>query len=61
MMENVILMVGFGQGRSHDPESQATGWLYRIDPDLSYTRWDGPYICPNGPAISLDDKTAVSC
>ena len=44
-------------GRSHDPESQATGWLYRIDPDLSFTRCDGPYICPNGPAISLDDKT----
>jgi len=44
-------------GRSHDPESHAKGWLYRIDPDLSFTRWDGPYICPNGPAISLDDKT----
>ena len=44
-------------GRSHDPESRATGWLYRIDPDLSFTKCDGPYICPNGPAISLDDKT----
>ena len=29
-------------GRSHDPESHAKGWLYRIDPDLSFTRWDGP-------------------
>ena len=43
-------------GRSHDPETDATGWLYCIDPDLSFTRWDGPYICPNGPAISPDDK-----
>ena len=44
-------------GRSHDPESRATGWLYRIAPDLSFTKCDGPYICPNGPAISPDDKT----
>lgn len=44
-------------GRSHDPETSATGYLYRIDPDLSHSRWDGPYICPNGPAISPDDST----
>ena len=44
-------------GRSHNPETKAKGWLYRITPDLSFTRCDGPYICPNGPAISLDDKT----
>jgi len=44
-------------GRSHDPETSATGYLYRIDPELSYSRWDGPYICPNGPAISPDDRT----
>jgi sugar lactone lactonase YvrE len=44
-------------GRTHDPETKATGWLYRIDPDLSHSKWDGPYICPNGPAISPDDST----
>ena len=44
-------------GRSHDPETSATGYLYRIDPELSYSRWDGPYICPSGPAISPDDRT----
>ena len=44
-------------GRSHDPETKTTGCLFRIDPDLSYSSWDGPYICPNGPAISSDDCT----
>ena len=44
-------------GRSHDPETRATGYLYRIDVDLSQSRWDGPYICPNGPAISPDERT----
>ena len=27
-------------GRSHDPETSAKGFLYRIDPDLSHSRWD---------------------
>jgi len=44
-------------GRSHDPETEATGHLFRIDPDRSCSRWDGPYVCPNGPAISPDDRT----
>ena len=43
-------------GRSHDPETRPTGYLYRIDADLKFSKWDGPYICPNGPAISKDDK-----
>ena len=43
-------------GRSHDPETKSTGYLYRIDTNLSCSRWDGPYICPNGPAITKDDK-----
>jgi len=43
-------------GRSHDPETKSTGYLYRIDSDLRFSRWDGPYICPNGPAISRDDR-----
>ena len=44
-------------GRSHDPETEQTGHLFRIDPDLSHSRWDGPYVCPNGPALSPDDRT----
>ena len=43
-------------GRSHDPETRKKGYLYRIDSDLSFSKWDGPYICPNGPAITNDDK-----
>jgi len=43
-------------GRSHDPEKKPTGYLYRIDSNLNCSKWDGPYICPNGPAISKDDK-----
>lgn len=30
------------------------GALYRMDPDLSWTRVDGPYRIPNGPAFSPD-------
>ena len=56
-MVNATGRAEFGAGRSHDPETSATGYLYRIDPDLSHSRWDGPYICPNGPAISPDDNT----
>ena len=44
-------------GRSHDPETKKTGSLYRIDPDLSHSKWDGPYVCPNGPALTPDDRT----
>ena len=44
-------------GRSHDPETKASGCLFRIDADLAHSKWDGPYICPNGPAISPDDRT----
>ncbi len=44
-------------GTMDDSEQEKTGWLYRIDPDLSISRWDGPYIVTNGPAISPDDRT----
>jgi xylono-1,5-lactonase len=35
----------------------ASGWLYRIDPDGRVTRAAGPFICTNGPEISVDGKT----
>lgn len=44
-------------GTMDDREERATGWLYRIDPDLSFSRWDGPYKVTNGPAITPDDGT----
>lgn len=31
--------------------------FYRIDPDLSVTMVDGPYLCTNGPTFSPDQKT----
>ena len=43
-------------GTMSDGEKIATGWLYRIDCDLTCTRWDGPYITTNGPAMSPDDR-----
>ncbi len=44
-------------GTMDDREEEATGWLYRIDPDLSFSRWDGPYIVTNGPGITPDGGT----
>lgn len=34
-----------------------TGSLYRLDPDLSWTRVDEGYAISNGPAFSLDGRT----
>ena len=44
-------------GSMDDLEVNPTGWLYRIDPDWSYSKWDGPYKVTNGPAITNDGKT----
>ena len=44
-------------GTMDDKGEKATGWLYRIDPDLSWSKWDGPYKVTNGPAISPEGKT----
>ena len=44
-------------GSMDDLEENATGWLYRIDPDWSFSKWDGPYKVTNGPAITPDGKT----
>ena len=43
-------------GSMDDYEKESTGWLYRVDKDLTLSRWDGPYKVTNGPAISSDDK-----
>ena len=43
-------------GTMNDMGTEPTGWLYRVDPDLNYSRWDGPYGVTNGPAISPDDS-----
>ena len=34
-----------------------TGSFYRLDPDGSATRVDGPYTIPNGPAIRADGRS----
>jgi xylono-1,5-lactonase len=38
-------------------EREASGSLYRLDPDLSWTRIDGGYRVTNGPAFSHDGRT----
>ena len=38
-------------------EREASGSLYRLDPDLSWTRIDSGYRVTNGPAFSLDGRT----
>jgi sugar lactone lactonase YvrE len=42
----------FWAGSMDDLEKQATGTLYRIDPDLSWTAFDDGYRVTNGPAFS---------
>ena len=44
-------------GSTDDLEVNPTGWLYRIDADWSFSKWDGPYKVPNGPAITNDGGT----
>jgi xylono-1,5-lactonase len=38
-------------------EREATGSLYRLDPDLTWTCIDSGYRVTNGPAFSLDGRT----
>lgn len=44
-------------GTMDDHEVAATGALYRLDPDLSWTRHDDGYGVTNGPTFSLDGNT----
>ena len=41
-------------GSMNDGGDEKTGWLYRIESNLIYSRCDGPYAVTNGPAISPD-------
>ncbi|MGQ0662673.1 MAG: SMP-30/gluconolactonase/LRE family protein [Pseudomonadota bacterium] len=49
--------VGCGPGPWTKLEQRPTGWLYRVDPDLSWVRMDGPDVCTNGPALGPDGRT----
>ena len=44
-------------GTMDDNEREATGCLYRLDPDLDWHRVDKGYVVTNGPAISPDGRT----
>lgn len=44
----------FWAGTMDDAEEQATGALYRLDPDLRWSHHDGGYRVTNGPAFSPD-------
>ena len=50
---------GYGRywaGTMDNTQQQATGSLYRLDPDLKVHKMDSPYIISNGPAFSVDGK-----
>jgi sugar lactone lactonase YvrE len=44
-------------GSKHDDDAEASGALYRLDPDLSWQRVDDGYGVANGPALSPDGRT----
>ncbi len=47
----------FWAGTMDDNETDPSGVLYRLDPDLSWTRLDDGYVVTNGPAFSPDGRT----
>jgi D-xylonolactonase len=47
----------FWAGSMDDQVQKPTGWLYCLDTERKWTRWDGPYACTNGPAFSVDNRT----
>lgn len=47
----------FWAGTMDRHEREASGSLYRLDPDLSWIRVDSGYRVTNGPAFSLDGRT----
>ena len=47
----------FWSGSLHRGETDPTGTLYRLDPDLTLHTMDTGYIITNGPAFSVDGKT----
>jgi sugar lactone lactonase YvrE len=44
-------------GSKDDRDREASGALYRLDPDLRWTRQDDGYQVANGPAFSPDGRT----
>lgn len=48
----------FWAGTMDDAEEAASGSLYRLAPDRSWSRQDTGYRVPNGPAFSLDGRYA---
>jgi D-xylonolactonase len=46
----------FWAGTMDDDEEQATGALYRVDPDLTWSLQDEGYQVTNGPAFSPDGR-----
>jgi len=46
----------FWAGTMDDSEREAAGCLYRLDPDLNWTRFDEGYRVTNGPAFSPDGR-----
>ena len=44
-------------GSKDDTDRQASGALYRLDPDLKCRRVDDGYLVANGPTFSVDGKT----
>lgn len=47
----------FWAGTMDRKEEEASGSLYRLDPDRSWTKIDSGYRVTNGPAFSLDGRT----
>jgi xylono-1,5-lactonase len=43
-------------GTMDDNEREASGALYRLDPDLDWHRMDKGYVVTNGPALSRDNR-----
>jgi xylono-1,5-lactonase len=43
-------------GTMDDGEREASGALYRLDPDLDWQRMDKGYVVTNGPAFSPDNR-----
>jgi L-arabinonolactonase len=46
-------------GSRNPGNSEATGSLYRLDPDFSCHKMDGGFIVSNGMAFSPDDRTLI--
>lgn len=44
-------------GTMDDGETEPSGALYRLDPDLTWTRCDEGYVVSNGPTFSPDGRT----